>query len=121
MVAAALCRGEHRGPSAEDLTAGTRPPSPTATVGAVSGAVACPWGPGPDPSTSSPLDDDDESEDVDDELGDEGAAAEFLAWGSMVSRTDWISWTSSSLLSGSMALYSKASEGFGGGTTAAVG
>ena len=105
----------------EDPAAGTRSPSPTATVGAVSGAVAYPWGPGPDPSTSSLLDDDDESKDVDDELGDEGAAAEFLAWGSMVARTDWISWTSSSSLSGSMALYSKASEGFGGGVTAAIG
>ena len=72
----------------EDSAAGTRPPSPTATVGAVSGVVACPWGLGPDPSTSSPLDDDDESKDVDDELGDEGAVAEFLAWGSVVSRTD---------------------------------
>ena len=80
----------------EDPAAGTRPPSPTATVGAVSGAVACPWGPGPDPSTSSPLDDDDEFEDVDDEFRDEGATAEIFTWGSVVARTDWISWTSSS-------------------------
>ena len=32
-----------------------------------------------------------------------------------------VPWTSSSSLSGSMALYSKASEGFGGGATAAIG
>ena len=64
---------------------------------------------------SSPLDDNDESEDVDDEFGDEEAVAEVFAWGSVVARTYCFSWTSSSSLSGSMALYSKASEGFGGG------
>ena len=32
-----------------------------------------------------------------------------------------VPWTSSSSLSGSMALYSKASEGFGGGAAAAIG
>ena len=70
---------------------------------------------------SSPLDDDDESEDVDVDLGDEGAAAEFVTWGSVAARTDWISWASSSSLSGSMALYSRASGSFGGGAAAAIG
>ena len=50
-----------------------------------------------------------------------GLRLSFLAWGSVVAKTDWISWTSSSTLSGSMALYSKASEGFGGGAMAAIG
>ena len=39
----------------------------------------------------------------------------------MVAMTDWISWTSWSSLSSSMALYSKASEGFGGGAVATIG
>ena len=39
----------------------------------------------------------------------------------MVAMTDWISWTSSSSLSGSMELYSKASEGFGGGAVTTIG
>ena len=78
-------------------------------------------GPDPDPSTSSPLDDDDKPEDVDVDLGDERAAAEVITWGSVAARTDWISWTSSSSLSASMVLYSKASEGFGSGAMAAIG
>jgi len=83
--------------------------------------MACFWRPDPCPSTSSPLDEDDESEDVDVDLGDEGAAAEVVTWGSAVAKADWMSRASLSLLSGSMALYSRASGAFSAGAAIVIG
>ena len=70
---------------------------------------------------SSPLNDDVEFEEVDVDLGDEGAVAEVVTWGSVAAKAYWMSMESSSSLSASMVLYSKASEGFGSGAMAAIG
>jgi len=70
---------------------------------------------------SSPLDDDDELDDIDVDFGDEGATGEVVTGSSGAAKADCISTASLSSLSGSMALYSRASEGFGGGAATIIG